>query len=128
MNAVVVCKSSSKAKASSNPVDHVQAQGFINEAHHPPDCGLAFPLWQVQADTVLPSTHTGIAGIPAGSNGDREHSLGYILAKSIWEEVLLAANYRRKRWVPITHISDSTFPPGVVTKQDLMQDRMQGLG
>ena len=100
-------------------MDDVQAKGFINEAHHPPDCNLAFPVWPVQADTVLPSTHAGIAGIPAGSNGNKEHSLGYILAKSIWEEVLLAANYRR--WVPITH-------PGVVTRQDLMQDRMQGLG
>ena len=71
----------------------LQAKGFINEAHHVPDCNLAFPVWHVKVDPVLPSIHAGVLG-NASSKGDKEHSLGYILAKSIWDEVLLAAKQR----------------------------------
>lgn len=72
----------------------LQAKGFINEAHHLPDCNLAFPVWHVKEDAVLPPTHAGVLGKPASSKGDKEHSLGYILAESIWAEVLLAAEQR----------------------------------
>lgn len=69
----------------------VQAKGFINEAHFMPDCNLAFPVWPVESGPVLPSVHAGSA---AGSQGNERHSWSYILAKTIWEEVLLAASQR----------------------------------
>lgn len=69
----------------------VQAKGFINEAHFMPDCNLAFPVWPVEASPVLQSTH---AGGPADSQVGTGRSWSYILAKNIWEEVLLAATQR----------------------------------
>ena len=65
----------------------VQAQGFINEAHFMPDCNLAFPVWPIEEGPVMPSH--------AGSKDGGDQSWSYILAKHIWEEVLLAASHRR---------------------------------
>ena len=80
------CKPSDISITSSSKVYGVQAQGFINEAHFMPDCNLAFPVWPVEEGPVLPSVH--------GGKDVEDHSWSYILAKNIWEEVLLAASQR----------------------------------
>ena len=72
----------------------VQVKGLINEAHFVPDCNLAFPVWSVEACPVLPLIHACTPGGPAGNQCGKEHSWGYVLANSLWEEVLLAVNQR----------------------------------
>lgn len=72
-----------------------QAKGFVNEAHHTPDCNLGMPVWPPEADPILPSAHVqaGDGSSMASGKADREHSWGYILARSLWDEMSAAKDF-----------------------------------
>lgn len=73
----------------------VQAKGFINEAHHTPDCNLGMPVWLPHAHTILPSAPVNVcrAFSTASRKADEEHSWGYVVARSLWDEMLAAKGF-----------------------------------
>ena len=73
----------------------VQAKGFVNEAHHTPDCNLGMPVWLPHADPILPSVHVqaGDGFSTASRKANREHSWGYVVARSLWDEMRAAKDF-----------------------------------
>lgn len=73
----------------------VQAKGFINEAHHTPDCNLGMPVWLPQAHPTLPSApvNAGLAYSTASRKANEDHSWGYVVARSLWDEMLAAKGF-----------------------------------
>ncbi|KAL3156542.1 hypothetical protein ABBQ38_000837 [Trebouxia sp. C0009 RCD-2024] len=71
------------------------AKGFINEAHHTPDCNLGMPVWLPQAHPTLPSApvNAGLAYSTASRKANEDHSWGYVVARSLWDEMLAAKGF-----------------------------------
>jgi len=66
--------------------------GFINEAHFLPHAGLALPVWLPEPS---PASDKG-SGRTSDTDAwrDNQKSWGSLLAEHIWQEVVLAHEYR----------------------------------
>lgn len=70
----------------------LQVKGFINEAHFLPHAGLALPVWLPESS---PASDKGSGGTSdTDAQMDNQKSWGSLLAEHIWQEVLLAFEYR----------------------------------
>ena len=71
----------------------LQVKGFINEAHFLPHAGLALPVWLPEPS---PTSNKGSGGTShTDAWRDDQKSWGCLLAEHIWQENLLAFDFRR---------------------------------